>query len=42
MFLCIITHVNSHRVIKKLQQDGWFRVAQAGSHVQFKHARNPD
>lgn len=24
-------------VIKKLEKDGWFQVAQRGSHRQFKH-----
>ncbi len=30
--------MNSKLVIKKLQQEGWFKVAHKGSHVQFKHA----
>ena len=25
-------------IISKLEEDGWFEVAQAGSHKQFKHA----
>jgi predicted RNA binding protein YcfA (HicA-like mRNA interferase family) len=29
--------MNSREVIRKLRQDGWFEVAQAGSHKQFKH-----
>jgi predicted RNA binding protein YcfA (HicA-like mRNA interferase family) len=29
--------MNSRDVISALQRDGWFRVAQKGSHVQFKH-----
>jgi predicted RNA binding protein YcfA (HicA-like mRNA interferase family) len=29
--------MNSREVIRRLQQDGWFEVAQAGSHKQFKH-----
>ncbi len=30
--------MNSREIIRKLQQDGWYEVAQAGSHKQFKHA----
>ncbi|UFZ03591.1 type II toxin-antitoxin system HicA family toxin [Bradyrhizobium ontarionense] len=29
--------MNSRDVISALQRDGWFQVAQKGSHVQFKH-----
>lgn len=29
--------MNSKDIIKKLKKDGWFKVAQKGSHVQFKH-----
>ncbi|MCH8862278.1 MAG: type II toxin-antitoxin system HicA family toxin [Proteobacteria bacterium] len=31
--------MNSRSVIKKLKNDGWAKVAQKGSHVQFKHPR---
>jgi len=27
----------SREIISALQKDGWFQVAQKGSHVQFKH-----
>jgi predicted RNA binding protein YcfA (HicA-like mRNA interferase family) len=30
--------MNSATVIAALRRDGWFQVAQKGSHVQFKHA----
>ncbi len=33
--------MTSREIIKKLEQDGWFEVAQAGSHKQFKHAKKP-
>jgi predicted RNA binding protein YcfA (HicA-like mRNA interferase family) len=33
--------VNSREVIRALENDGWYRVAQKGSHVQFKHPRKP-
>jgi predicted RNA binding protein YcfA (HicA-like mRNA interferase family) len=33
--------VNSREIIKKLMQDGWFEVSQAGSHKQFKHPTKP-
>jgi len=28
--------MNSREVIRRLEADGWFKVAQKGSHVQFK------
>ena len=28
-------------ILQLLQQDGWFQVAQKGSHRQFKHASKP-
>jgi len=30
--------VSSREVIRRLIDDGWFEVAQVGSHAQFKHA----
>jgi predicted RNA binding protein YcfA (HicA-like mRNA interferase family) len=33
--------MNSREVIHRLKDDGWFEVAQAGSHKQFKHPRKP-
>jgi predicted RNA binding protein YcfA (HicA-like mRNA interferase family) len=29
--------MNSREIIKRLEEDGWYEVAQAGSHKQFKH-----
>jgi len=29
--------MNSRGIIKRLKADGWFEVAQIGSHKQFKH-----
>jgi predicted RNA binding protein YcfA (HicA-like mRNA interferase family) len=29
--------VNSREVIRRLEADGWFEVAQRGSHKQFRH-----
>jgi predicted RNA binding protein YcfA (HicA-like mRNA interferase family) len=29
--------VDSRQVTRKLTEDGWYQVAQKGSHVQFKH-----
>ena len=29
--------MNSREIIRKLEQDGWFEVAHAGSHKQFRH-----
>jgi predicted RNA binding protein YcfA (HicA-like mRNA interferase family) len=30
--------MDSRELIRKLKDDGWFEVAQSGSHKQFKHA----
>jgi predicted RNA binding protein YcfA (HicA-like mRNA interferase family) len=30
--------MSSKDILRKLQQDGWYEVAQSGSHKQFKHA----
>lgn len=30
--------MSSREVIQRLREDGWFEVAQHGSHKQFKHA----
>jgi len=29
--------MNSRMIIKLLHRDGWFKVDQSGSHIQFKH-----
>jgi predicted RNA binding protein YcfA (HicA-like mRNA interferase family) len=33
--------MNSREVIRRLIDDGWFEVAQSGSHKQFKHTSKP-
>ena len=33
--------VDSREIIRKLKDDGWFEVAQVGSHKQFKYPRKP-
>ena len=33
--------MSSKKVIRKLHADGWFKVRQKGSHVQFKHEEKP-
>jgi predicted RNA binding protein YcfA (HicA-like mRNA interferase family) len=33
--------MDSREIIRRLKDDGWFEVAQAGSHKQFKHATKP-
>jgi predicted RNA binding protein YcfA (HicA-like mRNA interferase family) len=33
--------MTSREIIRKLQDDGWYEVAQVGSHKQFKHAAKP-
>ena len=41
VFVCIINHMNSTKIIKQLKADGWFLVHVVGSHHQFKHAVKP-
>ncbi|MDO1560439.1 type II toxin-antitoxin system HicA family toxin [Brevundimonas sp. 2R-24] len=33
--------MDSKTVIKALERDGWVRVGQTGSHIQFKHPAKP-
>lgn len=33
--------MNSREIVKRLEEDGWFEVAQEGSHKQFKHSIKP-
>jgi len=33
--------MNSREVIRRLKANGWFEVAQAGNHKQFKHSVKP-
>ena len=33
--------MNSREIIQELRRDGWFEVAQEGSHKQFKHLSKP-
>jgi predicted RNA binding protein YcfA (HicA-like mRNA interferase family) len=33
--------MNAREVLKRLQADGWFEIAQKGSHKQLKHASKP-
>ncbi len=33
--------MDSGMVIRRIEVDGWYRVAQKGSHVQFKHPTKP-
>ncbi|MBB4212805.1 putative RNA binding protein YcfA (HicA-like mRNA interferase family) [Rhodothalassium salexigens DSM 2132] len=33
--------MDSRTVIKRLKADGWYEVAQRGSHKQFKHPSKP-
>lgn len=45
--MCIIytlsngASMDSRKIIRSLRADGWVRVAQHGSHVQFKHPSKP-
>lgn len=29
--------MDSREIIKRLEEDGWYKVGQVGSHCQFKH-----
>ncbi|HEX2800716.1 MAG TPA: type II toxin-antitoxin system HicA family toxin [Phenylobacterium sp.] len=33
--------MNSREIIRAIEADGWFRVAQKGSHIQFRHPTRP-
>lgn len=33
--------ISSREIIKALEADGWHKVGQRGSHVQFKHPDKP-
>lgn len=33
--------MDSREIIRRLEADGWFKVAQAGSHIQYKHPSKP-
>ncbi len=33
--------MNSREIVRRLERDGWYEVAQAGSHRQFKHPSKP-
>lgn len=33
--------MDSGVVIRRIEADGWYRIAQKGSHVQFKHPTKP-
>ncbi len=33
--------MNSREIVRRLEEDGWVEVAQAGSHKQFKHPVKP-
>jgi len=33
--------MDSREIIRRLEADGWYRVGQRGSHVQFKHSAKP-
>ena len=33
--------MDSRELIKRLKADGWYKVAQEGDHVQFKHPTKP-
>ena len=38
MCICVyILVMDSAQIIKKIKKDGWYKVAQKGSHIQFKH-----
>ncbi len=36
-----VYYMSSREVIQSLRADGWYEVAHAGSHIQFKHSAKP-
>ena len=41
LILCIITHMKSADIIKRLESEGWYLARVKGSHHQFKHPEKP-
>ena len=35
--MCMKVYMDSREIIQQLEKDGWYKVAQKGSHVQFRH-----
>jgi len=35
--VCINTHMDSREIIKIIESDGWYKIDQSGSHIQFRH-----
>jgi predicted RNA binding protein YcfA (HicA-like mRNA interferase family) len=33
--------MDGREIVRRLKQDGWYEVAQVGSHKQFKHVTKP-
>ena len=33
--------MDSREIIKRIERDGWYKVGQKGSHIQFKHPSKP-
>lgn len=41
LFLCIVTHMESADIIKRLESEGWNQVGGKGDHMKFKHPAKP-
>jgi len=41
VFLCIIIHMDSKTIIKRLQKEGWRKVGGKGDHEKFAHPKKP-
>ena len=39
--LCVITHMNSAEIVRRLESEGGRKAHQADSHIQFKHPEKP-
>lgn len=39
--VCIITHMDSKQIIKRLKKEGWVKVGGKGDHEKFKHPTKP-
>ena len=35
--MCISTHMDSRKIVKILEKDGWYKADQSGSHIQLRH-----
>ena len=39
--VCMVTHMKSAEIIKRLESEGWQHEGGKGDHMKFKHPANP-